>query len=75
MTSSPSERPYKKWFGVNGLSSIGLADWYVNGLEFRRDSAPASAVVNSSSVIAAGLGMALRDLLVARIMISCTPPK
>ena len=39
-----------KWLGVSGIISVGLADWYVSGLEFNNASAPIHALVNSSSV-------------------------
>ena len=49
----PPTCPIRKWFGVMGVSSEGLADWYVKGLEFMSASAPINAVISSLSVTSA----------------------
>ena len=65
----------RKWFGVNGVLSAGLADWYVNGREFISASAPTMAVINFSSVMSAFPRMALMAFFAAFIMVSCAPLK
>ena len=44
---------YRKWFGVNGTSSAGCDDWYVNGILLIKPSAPTKAVTSSSSFMSA----------------------
>ena len=48
-TNIPPICPYRKWFGVNGTTSAGCDDWYVNGLLLIKPSAPTKAVRSSSS--------------------------
>ena len=67
--------PWRKWFGVNGTLSFGLADWYVNGLELNNDSAPVNAVKSSSSVISAFPSIAYIARFADFIIVSWTPPK
>ena len=71
----PPTSPIRKWFGVMGVSSERLADWYVKGLEFMSASAPVNAVISSSSVTSADPNIAKVTLFADLITVSCTPPK
>ena len=51
----------------------GLADWYINGREFIKDSASVNAVINSSSLTFALPGMAKIAGFAAFITTSYTP--
>ena len=71
----PPSCPYRKWFGVNGTSSAGCDDWYVNGLLLIKISPPTKAVTSSLSFISAFPNMFLIIFLAALIIISLTPTK
>ena len=71
----PPTWPWRKWFGVEGVSSSGFEIWYVRGREFNRPSVHVNIVTNSSSLTSVFRAIALIAFFADFIMLSWTPPK